>query len=413
MNNSKKVIVIGLDGVNWQLINKLIDGGFLPNIKKIKENGSFSSLRTTLPPVTAPAWTSFATGANPGQHGCFEFVTPENDLDDYAPISSNSIKVKTFYEQLDEIGKKCILVNLPVSFPPKLSEIVITSLLTRGDDFVFPKKLIDEIPEFTKYKLAPEGKKERKLKEHIHEIRDIEQTRFKCAQKLFKNKPWDFFFVLFSGTDWIQHTKYHDLINQDLKKNQSVINIYQDIDSYLGWFADNLPANTNLLVMSDHGFSDLKGVFFLNEWLAKENYLQFKSKNKKHIDFGKISESRDKSAKKALNLNLSGLTSFMWKYPTIFKFAKKIYDKIKKILPIYVDQDIGIDTLNSSVYSLSNLIYLNRKGRFSNGIIDNDNEYKKIKQEIIDKLTKIKGPDNKDRVFDVVADSQKIYSGRQ
>ena len=411
-NNNQKIVIIGLDGADWRLFDKMIDKGFLPNIKRLKEGGCYGKLRTTFPPVTAPAWTSFATGKNPGQHGCFDFVLPENDINKYRPISASSIKSDTFYEILDRAGKKNILINLPVSYPPRIDQTVITSLLTRGDQFVYPAELIDEIPEFKNYKLAPDATKEKNVHQNIEDIREIEKVRFQCAQKLFK-KSWDLFFILFSGTDWIQHAKYHDLITKDLNENLQAVKIYQEIDQYLGWFIDNLPKDTNLIVMSDHGFNALKGVFFVNQWLAQEKYLKFEAKNKQHIDFGKISEGRKEASKKGINFYLTSITKFLWRYPKLFGLTKKIYDKIKKFLPIYVQQDYGFDQTKTTAYSVSNCIYINRQARFTNGVVKDKEQYQRIKRELIEKLSKIQDKKTGQPVFDYVLDAHQVYRGNE
>jgi len=260
--------------------------------------------------------------------------------------------------------------------------------------------------------LAPEVSKEKKMKEHVADIRQIEKTRFECAKELFK-KDWDLFFILFSGTDWIQHSKFYDLEHNDVEQERKAIKIYQEIDQYVGWFKDHLADDTKLLIMSDHGFCSLDGVFFLNQWLEKENYLKFQASNKKYIDFGQVAESRKKSSSKGVNFYLSGLTRFLWKYPKFFQMAKKTYDKVKKIMPINVQQDFGFDHSQTIAYSLSNLIYLNRKDRFENGVIETETEYQEIKKKLMAKLSKIKDPDTGKLVFDKIIDAHQSYNGKE
>ena len=68
-----RILTVGIDGGEMSLINKWIDEGELPNLKKIKENGASGPLRSTIPPITGAAWSSFQTGTNPGKHGAFNW----------------------------------------------------------------------------------------------------------------------------------------------------------------------------------------------------------------------------------------------------------------------------------------------------------------------------------------------------
>ena len=139
MGENNRCIVIGLDGATFELINPLVKAGKLPTIKKMIEEGVHGVLKSTVPPLTGPAWVSFATGKNPGKHGCYDFELPRDSLDKIEMISSEDIKGETFYEVLDKQGKRCILVNLPCSYPPRIGSVVITDFLSRGSDFISPK----------------------------------------------------------------------------------------------------------------------------------------------------------------------------------------------------------------------------------------------------------------------------------
>src|SRR4030065_27001 len=75
---SSRVLCIGLDGATFDLIKPFIAQGKLPTFKKLMDSGAWSELRSTVPPVTASAWSSFMTGKNPGAHGLFDFMQRRN-----------------------------------------------------------------------------------------------------------------------------------------------------------------------------------------------------------------------------------------------------------------------------------------------------------------------------------------------
>jgi predicted AlkP superfamily phosphohydrolase/phosphomutase len=86
--NNSKVLVIGLDGGTFTLLQPWMDEGKLPNLKMIQEEGVSGELESTIPPITPPAWSSFMTGNNPGKHGVFHFVCKDKTTGREAPINS-------------------------------------------------------------------------------------------------------------------------------------------------------------------------------------------------------------------------------------------------------------------------------------------------------------------------------------
>lgn len=72
------------------------------------------------------------------------------------------------------------------------------------------------------------------IKKYISDIRKLERVRFECAKKLF-GKDWDFFFVLFQGSDWIQHKIYDILISG---KDSDALEFYEELDGYIRWFVE-------------------------------------------------------------------------------------------------------------------------------------------------------------------------------
>ncbi|MCX5887582.1 MAG: alkaline phosphatase family protein, partial [Proteobacteria bacterium] len=106
---AQRVIVLGLDGLDPSLCEKFMAEGKLPNFKKLSKEGSFRRLKTTLPAMSPVAWSSFATGVNPGKHNIFDFLTP--DRNSYLPVLS-STRIHTF-EKFLAIGSYRIPLKKP------------------------------------------------------------------------------------------------------------------------------------------------------------------------------------------------------------------------------------------------------------------------------------------------------------
>jgi len=132
-----RVVVLGFDGVDPDLVSRWID--YLPNIQNLSKTGTLTSLGTTNPPETPVAWSSFATGMNPGKHGIFDFLRrdPETYFPDigllsvkkpkflfgFLPISkpkiTNNRKGIPFWKHLDASGIATMNLRMPLAFPPE------------------------------------------------------------------------------------------------------------------------------------------------------------------------------------------------------------------------------------------------------------------------------------------------------
>ncbi|RKY85221.1 hypothetical protein DRQ09_07560 [candidate division KSB1 bacterium] len=138
-----KVLILGIDGMDPNILMKMIDEGKMPNFKKLKEEGSFSKLGTSHPPQSPVAWSNFITGMNPGGHGIFDFI--HRDPKSFTPYLSTSkveppgktIKIgkliiplsagkvellrkgKAFWEILEDNGIPTTVFKIPSNFPPK------------------------------------------------------------------------------------------------------------------------------------------------------------------------------------------------------------------------------------------------------------------------------------------------------
>ena len=145
---SKKMIVLGIDGMDPKILGKLMEEGKMPNFSKLAAEGSFMPLGTSIPPQSPVAWSDFITGMDPGGHGIFDFIhrepetympylstskTEEPEEDDVIeigdwmiPMSSAEIKLlrkgKAFWQILEENGVPTTIIKIPANFPPAESD---------------------------------------------------------------------------------------------------------------------------------------------------------------------------------------------------------------------------------------------------------------------------------------------------
>jgi predicted AlkP superfamily phosphohydrolase/phosphomutase len=139
---AKKVVILGVDGLDPGLLQSFVDSGNLPNFKRLIAQGSFKPLTTTMPPLSPVAWSTFITGMDPGGHAIFDFlhrdpasVTPQFSMSRAVPASwtlnlgSWEIPLKggsveqlrrgrAFWEILEERRIPATIYRMPVNFPP-------------------------------------------------------------------------------------------------------------------------------------------------------------------------------------------------------------------------------------------------------------------------------------------------------
>ncbi len=132
MDTTKKVIVIGLDGLEPKIVESMLKAGELPNLAKLRVQGGFGRVRTTYPAQTPVAWSTFATGTNPGGHGIYDFIA--RDPKTYLPMLSlnryeqknaflppqvvNGRRGTPVWELLSKAGLPSIVIRHPLTYPP-------------------------------------------------------------------------------------------------------------------------------------------------------------------------------------------------------------------------------------------------------------------------------------------------------
>ncbi len=132
MEAIKKVIVIGLDGLEPTIVDRLLQAGALPNMAKLCAAGGYTRVRTTAAAQTPVAWSTFATGVNPGGHGIYDFV--HRDPKTYFPILSlnryeqknpflppkavNMRRGTAIWDLLTTAGIPSTVLRCPCTYPP-------------------------------------------------------------------------------------------------------------------------------------------------------------------------------------------------------------------------------------------------------------------------------------------------------
>lgn len=154
---TSKLIFLGLDGLDHALTERYLNEGKLPNLARLREQGTFSALRTTFPSLSPVAWSTFATGVSPAKHNIFDFLN--RSLRSYLPeLSSARVepprrvwrigrfriplsrpwvefrrKSRAFWTILGEHGVGCTILRVPITFPPEKFDGRVLSAMATPD----------------------------------------------------------------------------------------------------------------------------------------------------------------------------------------------------------------------------------------------------------------------------------------
>lgn len=304
-----KVMIIGLDGADWNILNPLLEQGKLPHLEKMIKEGSAGVLRTVRPTKSPVIWTSIGTGKTMLKHGVLDWNYVENNNINI-PYSVDDIRVKFLWEILGDFQHKVGVINwfctFPappvngylvsdrytisidkfleyegITYPPDLYEKIYPKVV-RFDDRQF-KKLIkaESIPHYLqqarkRFSYIPEQRERqiRFFRRFFLQDKSVENT----ALYLMNAVPVDFFAVYLRLIDTTSHFASiflkEDLREKWLRENDElggpspeteaelylnmadiIAPVYIYMDNVVGRLRAQAPPDTTFFILSDHGFN--------------------------------------------------------------------------------------------------------------------------------------------------------------
>lgn len=406
---NKKILVIGLDGAEPMIVDALVRKGRLPNISKIIKRSVYGSLKSTFPAASSIAWTSFMTGKNPGKHGVFGFVERKLGTYNTRIVSSLSIHGKTLWEILSEAGRKVVVMNMPVTYPPKrVNGILISGLIAPMEsiskNFTYPESL-GQILIKQGYKVEPDPLMYQSIDAYTEEVFNAMKARAKLALALYCQHKPNFFIVVFVSADRLQHYlwKYmdenHPAYNpKDAEKYGDIIyKCYEKLDATIGGFLQMLDNDTVLILMSDHGFGPAYKKVSIINFLIKERLLTIRWSWKTILlQFG---------------ITDTAIYHFLGKLRMFNKLRKIIHSNVKNTLQGLQPRK-EINWLKTKAYTIDGKsIYINLKRREPDGVVSPDLEYERMRREIIKRLYRLVDPETGNQVVEKVFKKEEIYFG--
>ncbi|MBU0518423.1 alkaline phosphatase family protein [bacterium] len=294
MSSAKlKVLILGLDGFDPDLFAKWRRD--LPNLNRLASAGVMRPLRSTTPPMTFPAWSTFLTGANPGKHGIFDFTERIPGKMGVRFLNATRRRYPTFLKQLSDAGVRVGSIGIPTTYPPEpLNGFTIsgfdTPLPSKADrTYLYPPELSDLLQErlggysfgdFNESKITA-GWHGQVLKQLFEGI----TRKIETAELLIDEYAPELLAVHVGETDTVGHHfwSFCDACSPRHVKADSaevgdaIQGVYQAADKLVGeLIAKGQPELT--LVVSDHGMGGTSDrMLYLNRFLEQAGFLKFNS----------------------------------------------------------------------------------------------------------------------------------------
>jgi len=401
----RDVLVLGWDGAEPSLIAKLLAQGRLPNLARLIATGRQGILRSTIRPESSVAWTSFATGVNPGQHGIFGFMHSKPDFYHTRPVSSLDVRLPFFWEVLSQRGYRVGILNMPMAYPPRpVNGWLVCGLMTPSSAsmFTYPSELgVQLLKRGYVIDADPIGLTGLDREAYVEYLISLVRMRTEIAHDLFSQGEYNLGIVVFTELDRLQHLFWADMDeNHPLRPEHPLPGVidahYEALDRSLGQLIQLASRDAEIIVMSDHGFGPFARQFYVNSWLIKEGFIRLKEEDKSIITD---------------NLLLR-LLKLIKKFDFAHSVKTHLFGKWSVIKA--VEWNLFVDlidwTRTRAWFSETGGIRINLKGREPAGIV-----YKTDKDRIIEDI--IYGLKsivvNGSSIFSTVNRSEELYSGSQ
>lgn len=299
-----RAVVIGLDGAAWHLLDPMIEAGAMPRLAALREKGAWGTLASTVPTYTPPAWTSAATGVNPGRHGIYGFIAGNAQSDRQELVHSGMIKAPALWEIANDQGARAGIYNLPLTYPPReLDGWMVSGMMTPGygehlkgfaswggperTGAQLEQRILQWAPDYVvdvSANYETDWRDEGLAQRALTSIRQREAV----LKGLLDVDPPDVLFTVQEAPDRLQHVYYRymdpsdELYGSDDGKRirDAVVECFSASDRIVGLLEDYAGSDGGVVVCSDHGFTAWEVSVHVNALLERWGYLKLKGSGK-------------------------------------------------------------------------------------------------------------------------------------
>jgi predicted AlkP superfamily phosphohydrolase/phosphomutase len=285
------LLIIGLDGVTFDVLDPLMDEGFLPNLRRVVTEGVRGVLHSTIPPVTPAAWTTFLTGLDPGRHGIIDFERYDPLTNRLALNSTRSLDhVRNIWQILSHRGYRVGAINIPMTYPAiPVNGFMVSGFETPGANshFVYPAELKGDIlarwpdPTLrTKWRRKAFGG-ERLFAANLDYLARSFHQGAAMTRYLGDRFAWDVLMTVLKLTDNLQHKTWRHIDarwrDREPRRYRMVRECFREVDRAVGDMLDYASSHgARVMIASDHGHGSLEGKLQPNLILMHWGYLHLR-----------------------------------------------------------------------------------------------------------------------------------------
>ena len=275
MAKNAKTVIIGLDGVPFGMIQDFAETGVMPNTAQLISHGIFKKMNSSIPEVSSVAWSSIITGQNPGQHGIFGFMDLYDHSYEMKFPNFNDLKTEPFWDQWEG---RSVIINVPSTYPVReMNGVHISGFVSIDfEKSVYPKSLVPQLRRLG-YRLDVDSQKAHSAMDLF--LKDLDKTldaRIGTYRYLWETQDWQTFMLVFTGTDRLMHFLWSAYEDESHQYHDLFLEHFRRIDQVIGEVTARLSDDDLLVVLSDHGFERLDYDVYISYLLAREGFLQFK-----------------------------------------------------------------------------------------------------------------------------------------
>ncbi len=285
----RKVLLVGWDAADWQVIQPLLDRGELPALAGIVNGGVMGNLASIRPMLSPMLWNSIATGKRPFRHGVHGFTEVDHELGQPVPVSTGTRRCQAVWDILNHAGYKTHVVGWFATHPaPALDGACVS------DRYSSPAPLDLDAPwplpagtvspaawseRLAELRVRPEDVDASVLGMFVPGLAQVDQEHDKrlhhlairlaegfsihaAATELIEHQPWDFAAVYYRTLDWVCHDfmgyrppMMTGVYPPDFALYQGVVDAaYRLHDAFLGRLIELAGPDATVVLVSDHGF---------------------------------------------------------------------------------------------------------------------------------------------------------------
>jgi len=408
---SRKLLIIGLDAATFHLLKPWAEEGRLPNLARFLSDGAWGILHSTLPPCSPPAWCSFATGMNPGQHGVLGFhqFLPHA----YEPylMNGSSRRGATFWEVAGQHGIRGGILNLPFTFPPRpFNGFMVSGMLTprMGPRMASPPEvyhdLIEASPDYA-VDVDMSGSFGSRPDVFLDQVLASLRARVAAAVGLYRKHRPDLFCVVFVAADRACHYLWsymeaardgRPLTPSQQRLADGIRQVYEQLDAAVGTLLDEAGEETDVLVMSDHGACAVRRGLSLRNALAEAGLLAARP------------VSTGRRLKKRLVLSLGRRMPHAVRKMLVSRLPRLA----RRASAAVACEDIDFARTRAYPTGLTQGVFVNLKGRQPFGTVEPGEEYEAVRDSVIEALCSIRDPQTGRPAVRKVHRREELWSGQ-